>query len=76
MTKYRPKSFKLFNTDTLKELKTKYIDYYKAKGCRSVRFYFGNELVSDDHKSFDSLGLSEMAIFHAIENDKVFLRTD
>ena len=76
MTKYRPKSFKLFNTDSVMELKTQYIEYYKAKGCRSVRFYFNNELVADDQKSFESLGLSEKSIFHAIENDNVFLHTN
>jgi len=68
----KQKTWKLVDTDTLSKLKEDYVKLYKSKGCRSVKFYFENQLLQDVTKTFRELGIGEGDMMYAMENGKVY----
>lgn len=69
---HQPKKFRLNQFDTVVKLKRGYMEYYKNKGCKTVKFYFDNKHVSDENATLASLGVGEMGTFHAVENGQSF----
>jgi hypothetical protein len=52
----------------MSELKKDYINYYKSKGCKQVKFYFNNTHISEEKKSLLQLGITDEAKIFAMEN--------
>ena len=70
----RQKTWKLTNTDPLSKLQMEYLKYYKSKGCKAVKFYFKNELVSHNlTKTLRDLGVGDTDVVYAMENDKAYV---
>jgi len=68
----RQKTWKFHDTDPLSKLKADYIKLYKSKGCRTVKFYFSNEVLGDMAKTFQDLGIGEGDVVYAMENNKAY----
>lgn len=68
----RSKQFRIHQEDTLLKLKQGYMKYYKAKGCRNVKFYFKTLWLQNESATLSSLGLSDNDIIYAMENGKPY----
>jgi len=70
--KTRPKRFQVKQSDTIESLKKAYIQYYKNKGCKTVKFYYRDNLIRDGRNpaTFTSLGIQEFDSIYAMENGK------
>ena len=68
----RQKKWKLLDTSPVTALKTDYSKYYKSKGCKRVKFYFQNQLITNESQSLRDLGIRNGDRVYAMENGKAY----
>jgi len=68
----RQKTWKVTNTDAFSQLQLEYTKYYKSKGCKTVKFFFRNDLVQDMTRTFRDLGVGDKDMIYAMENGKAY----
>ncbi len=67
----KPKKFKLLPTDKVIKLKQGYINHYKKKGCRSVKFYLRGSPIEDEGViTFETLNILPTERVIAMENGR------
>ncbi len=68
----RQKKWKLHDTSLVTKLKTDYTKYYKSKGCKKVKFYIRNQLITNESQSLRELGIRNGDMVYAIENGRAY----
>jgi len=68
----RQKKWKLHDTSLVTKLKTDYTKYYKSKGCKRVKFYIRNQLITNESQSLRELGIRNGDMVYAIENGRAY----
>ncbi|KAK1738671.1 ubiquitin family protein [Skeletonema marinoi] len=68
----RQKKWKLHDTSLVTKLKTDYTKYYKSKGCKKVKFYIRNQLITNESQSLRDLGIGNGDMVYAMENEKAY----
>lgn len=69
--KTRPKKFNVNKCDVVKKLKQEYMKVYKSKGCKSVKFYFRDQLLQENASLGSLMVQNEDKIF-AMENGRKY----